>query len=221
MDYLSVLFYVFSAILLFAAVRVVAAGNPVHSALYLVLSFFSAAALWILLKAELLALILVLVYVGAVMVLFLFVVMMVDINRMGVVREGFRKYHAAGVTVGILIALQMIAVLFRGFFTAEPASPKDADSIGKTAELGKVLYTSYLYPFEIAAVILMVAIVAAVALTLRKRTDAKYTLAAKASGVRKEDRLRIIEMLPESGDTEQGEAGESRVEEEIREGEGQ
>ena len=198
MDYQSILFYVFSAILLFAAIRVVTAGNPVHSALYLVLTFFSAAAIWILLKAELLALILVLVYVGAVMVLFLFVVMMTDISAAVAVREGIRKYQAVGMTVGLLIAAQMVAVLVKGFFPSRAVLPKDTGSIGKTAELGRVLYTEYLYPFEIAAVILMVAIVAAVALTLRKRTDARYTLAAKATGVKKEDRLRIVEMPSEN-----------------------
>ena len=219
MDSLSILFYLFSAILLFAAVRVVTAGNPVHSALYLVLAFFSAAAIWILLKAELLALILVLVYVGAVMVLFLFVVMMIDINVLGVVREGFKKYHAVGLTAGFLIALQMVLVLVRGFWASEPVLPKDTGFIGKTSELGRILYTGYLYPFEIAAVILMVAIVAAVALTLRKREDATYTSAAKASGVKKEDRLRIVEVLSENSAIAFSEGSDSGEKEEKTEGE--
>jgi len=217
MNYHSILFYTFSLILLFAAVRVVTARNPVHSALYLVLTFFSAAALWILLKAELLALILVLVYVGAVMVLFLFVVMMLDINQ-AVIREGIKRHFGVGLIVGLLIAFQMTAVLIKGFWTAEAVLPKDLGTIGKTRELGKVLYTQYLYPFEIAAVILMVAIVAAVALTLRRRTDAIYTSAAKASSVTKEDRLRIVEMKSERKDFEQGseqgsKQGSSSVEE--------
>ncbi|MDL2284790.1 NADH-quinone oxidoreductase subunit J [Oxalobacter sp. OttesenSCG-928-P03] len=193
MEFQAILFYVFSAILVFAALRVITARNPVHSALYLVLSFFTAAAIWILLKAEFLALVLMLVYVGAVMVLFLFVVMMLDIN-LAVLREGFRRNLAAAIPVGILMVFEMAAVLMKGFWVEESFSPAAADRIGLTRELGRELYTGYLYAFEIAAAILMVAIVAAVALTLRRRADVKYTSASAAIRVSKEDRLRIVEM---------------------------
>ncbi len=193
MEFQTTLFYLFSAILVFAALRVITARNPVHSALYLVLSFFSAAAIWILLKAEFLALVLMLVYVGAVMVLFLFVVMLLDIN-LASLREGFRRNLAAAVPVGILIALQMAAVLVKGFWVEVPHSPGAADTIGLTRELGRVLYTEYLYAFEIAAAILMVAIVAAVALTLRRRGDATYTSASQALKATKAERLRLVEM---------------------------
>ena len=193
MDIQAVLFYLFSAILVLAALRVITAGNPVHSALYLVLSFFSAASIWILLKAEFLALVLILVYVGAVMVLFLFVVMMLDIN-LAVLREGLRRNLVAAIPVGILIVFEMVTVLIRGFWVEEPVSPQISNTIGLTRELGKVLYTGYLYAFEIAAAILMVAIVGAVALTLRRRTDARYTSASQAVSVTKKDRLRLVEM---------------------------
>lgn len=193
MEFQAILFYAFSAILVLAALRVITARNPVHSALYLVLSFFSAAAIWILLKAEFLALVLMLVYVGAVMVLFLFVVMMLDIN-LAVLREGFKKNLMVAVPVGILMVFEMVAVLMRGFWVEEPFSPGAADTIGLTRELGRVLYTDYLYAFEIAGAILMVAIVAAVALTLRRRGDARYTSASEALKATKSSRLRLVEM---------------------------
>lgn len=193
MEFQTILFYLFSAILVFAALRVITAKNPVHCALYLVLAFFSAAAIWILLKAEFLALVLMLVYVGAVMVLFLFVVMLLDIN-LAVLREGFRRNLAVAIPVGILIVFQMAAVLVKGFWVEEPAAPGVSDTIGLTRELGRVLYTEYLYAFEIAAVILLVAMVAAVALTLRRRSDVTYTSASKAVKVTKADRLRLVEM---------------------------
>lgn len=193
MEFQTILFYAFSTILVFAALRVITARNPVHSALYLVLAFFSAAAIWILLKAEFLALVLMLVYVGAVMVLFLFVVMLLDIN-LAVLREGFRRNLAVAIPVGILIVFQMTVVLMKGFWVEEPISPGISDTIGLTRELGQVLYTEYLYAFEIAAVILLVAMVAAVALTLRRRKDVTYTSASKAVKVTKADRLRLIDM---------------------------
>ena len=182
--------------LLFAAFKVITARNPVHAALYLVLAFFQAAAIWILLKAEFLAIALVLVYVGAVMVLFLFVVMMLDINLDGV-RQGFWKHFPLAGTVGAIIALEMSYVLMGGF--REP--PKSATAAGQigtqasnTKELGKVLYSEYLYPLEIAAVILLVAIIAAIALTLRERKDSKSQNPSEQVRVKRADRVTLVKM---------------------------
>jgi NADH-quinone oxidoreductase subunit J len=197
MEFKTALFYAFSAILIIAALRVVTDRNPVHSALYLVLTFFSAAAIWILLKAEFLAIVLVLVYVGAVMVLFLFVVMMLDIN-IEKMREGFWKSLWVAVPVGLLIVFEMSAVLMRGFWALDAQVPAASATIGNTKELGKVIFTQYIYPFEIAAVILLVAIIAAVALTLRKRKDTKYFAPGDAVKVKSTDRLRIVQMKSES-----------------------
>ena len=197
MEFKTALFYVFSAVLVVAATRVITDRNPVHAALYLVLSFFSAAAIWMLLKAEFLAIVLVLVYVGAVMVLFLFVVMMLDID-MDKLRQGFWSYFPFAATIGVIIVLEMAAVLFRGFLTLDPRVPAASDTIGNTRELGKLIYTQYVYGFEIAAVILLVAIVAAVALTMRRRKDSKYFDPADAVKVKSTDRLRIISMKSET-----------------------
>ena len=198
MDAKTGLFYVFAAVLVFAAFRVITARNPVHAALFLVLAFFQAAAVWILLKAEFLAITLVLVYVGAVMVLFLFVVMMLDIN-LDSVRKGFWKHFPLAGTVGAIIALEMSYVLMGGF--REP--PKLAGAAGQigaqvsnTKELGKVLYSQYVYPLEIAAVILLVAIIAAIALTLRERKDSKRSNPAEQVRVRAADRVRLVKMKP-------------------------
>lgn len=200
MDIRTGLFYLFSAILLFAAFRVVTARNPVYAALYLVLTFFQASAVWLLLKAEFLAISLVLVYVGAVMVLFLFVVMMLDIN-VDSIRKGFWKHFPLAATIGVLIALEMAAVLMGGFRPAE--EPKSAVVAGQAAaqfsntkELGKLLYTQYLYPLEIAAVLLLVAIVAAIALTLRERKDSKHIDPALQVRVKARDRLQIVKLPP-------------------------
>lgn len=196
MDAKTVLFYVFAALLLFAAFRVITARNPVHAALYLVLAFFQAAAIWILLKAEFLAIALVLVYVGAVMVLFLFVVMMLDINLDGA-RQGFWKHFPLAGTVGAIIALEMSYVLMGGF-REPPRTATAAGDIGaqvsNTKELGKILYSDYLYPLEIAAIILLVAIIAAIALTLRERKDSKYQNPSDQVRVKAADRLSIISM---------------------------
>jgi NADH-quinone oxidoreductase subunit J len=197
MEFKTALFYVFSAVLVVAATRVITDRNPVHAALYLVLSFFSAAAIWMLLKAEFLAIVLVLVYVGAVMVLFLFVVMMLDID-IDKMRQGFWSYFPFAATIGVIIVLEMAAVLFRGFLTLDPRVPEAAANIGNTRELGKLIYTQYVYGFEIDAVILLVAIVAAVALTLRRRKDSKYFDPADAVKVKSTDRLRIISMKSET-----------------------
>src|SRR3954462_6532078 len=167
MEFQTLLFYAFSVILVFAAIRVITDRNPVHAALFLVLSFFSAAAIWMLLKAEFLAIVLVLVYVGAVMVLFLFVVMMLDID-MDKMREGFWNYLPLASFVGVIIVLEMAAVLWRSFLSFDQQAV-NAGNIGGTKELGLLIYTKCIYGFEIAAAILLVAIIAAVALTLRKR----------------------------------------------------
>jgi NADH-quinone oxidoreductase subunit J len=197
MEFKTALFYAFSAILIFAALRVITDRNPVHSALYLVLTFFSAAAIWMLLQAEFLAIVLVLVYVGAVMVLFLFVVMMLDIN-IEKMREGFWKSLWIAIPVGLLIVFELSAVMMSSFWTFDSATPSPHPNIGNTRELGKVLYTQYTYPFEIAAVILLVAIVAAVALTMRKRKDTKYFAPGDAVKVKSTDRLRMVKMKSES-----------------------
>jgi NADH-quinone oxidoreductase subunit J len=200
MDIKTGFFYLFSAVLLFAAFRVITARNPVYAALYLVLAFFQAAAVWILLKAEFLAITLVLVYVGAVMVLFLFVVMMLDIN-VDSLRAGFWKHFPLAATVGAIIALEMAAVLLGGFRTGEeprtltPAQAAAA-ALPNTRELGKLLYSQYLYPLEIAAVILLVAIIAAIALTLRKRKDNRHMDPSDQVRVRSQDRVRIVSMNP-------------------------
>lgn len=196
MDAKTGLFYVFATILLFAAFKVITARNPVHAALYLVLAFFQAAAVWILLKAEFLAITLVLVYVGAVMVLFLFVVMMLDVN-LDSIHKGFWKHFPLAGTVGAIIALEMSYVLMGGF--REPpkltgATGRIADQVSNTKELGKLLYSEYLYPLEIAAVILLVAIIAAIALTLRERKDSKYINPADQIRVKRADRVSLVKM---------------------------
>lgn len=197
MEFKSVLFYAFSVILVLAALRVITARNPVHAALFLVLAFFSAAAIWLLLKAEFLAIVLVLVYVGAVMVLFLFVVMMLDIN-LDKMREGFWGHFPLAATVGVVIVLEMSSVLLRGYLELDPQVPAISANLGNTKELGKLIYTQYVYAFEIAAVILLVAIIAAVALTLRRRKDSKYFNPADAVKVKASDRIRIVSMKSES-----------------------
>jgi NADH-quinone oxidoreductase subunit J len=202
MDAQTGLFYLFAAVLLFAAFRVITARNPVHAALYLVLAFFQAAAVWILLKAEFLAITLVLVYVGAVMVLFLFVVMMLDIN-LDSVRKGFWKHFPLAGSMGAIIALEMSYVLMGGF--REPAKAavapvvaagQAAVQVSNTKELGKLLYSAYLYPLEIAAVILLVAIIAAIALTLRERKDSKYINPSDQIRVKRGDRVSLVRMKP-------------------------
>jgi NADH-quinone oxidoreductase subunit J len=195
----KILFYVFAAILVFAAFRVVTVRNPVHAALYLVLAFFNSAVLWLLLEAEFLAIVLVLVYVGAVMVLFLFVVMMLDVN-VAPLREGFTRYLPLAIFVGAIIVFEMGAVVVSDFFRSdhfiEPA-PHPAD-YSNTAALGEVLYTDFVYPFEIAAAILLVAIVAAITLTLRRRPGTKRQDPAKQVRVRREDRVKLVDVESET-----------------------
>jgi len=192
------IFYIFAAILIFAAIRVITARNPVHCALYLVLAFFTSAAIWLFLEAEFLAIVLVLVYVGAVMVLFLFVIMMLDINLVPL-REGFTKYLPVGVLVAFLIVFQIAAVVGTRHFGLDvmPSPTRHGPGYSNTEELGGVLYTVYVYPFEIAAVILLVAIVAAIALTMRRRHDSKSQRPSEQVAVRREDRVRIVKMPAE------------------------
>ena len=191
-------FYVFAAILVFAALRVITVRNLVQAALWLVLCFFTAAGLWLLLQAEFLAIALVLVYVGAVMVLFLFVVMMLDVN-FDRLREGFRSYIPVGATVGALILLEMAVVLIGGYLGPHQVEPPPAAAANysNTRTLGLQIYTDYAYPFEIAAVILLVAIIAAIALTHRKRAQTKYQNPGKQIRVRREDRVRLVNMPAE------------------------
>jgi NADH-quinone oxidoreductase subunit J len=234
MDVQSALFYAFSAILLFASFRVITARNPVHAALYLVLAFFQASGIWMLLKAEFLSIALVLVYVGAVMVLFLFVVMMLDIN-IDSIRQGFWKHFPLAATVGAVIALELAAVLLGGFRVSEPqkqtaahvispvavsaVAPVDAASAvldaasaasvtapvaevghvvvaqaSNTKSLGILLYTEYLYPVQVAALILLVALIAAIALTLRARKDSKFQNAGDQVRVKARDRVELVKM---------------------------
>jgi len=223
MDVQSALFYAFSAVMLFASFRVITARNPVHAALYLVLAFFQASGIWMLLKAEFLSIALVLVYVGAVMVLFLFVVMMLDIN-IDSIRQGFWKHFPLAATVGAVIALELAAVLLGGFHITEPqkqvaaqvispvavtaVAPVDVASalpaadvghvvvaqVSNTKALGVLLYTEYLYPVQIAALILLVALIAAIALTLRARKDSKFQNAGDQVRVKARDRVTLVKM---------------------------
>jgi NADH-quinone oxidoreductase subunit J len=191
----SAVFYLFSAVLLFAGLRVITARNPVHGVLFLVLAFFSAAAIWLLLHAEFLAIALVVVYVGAVMVLFLFVVMMLDIN-IERVREGFWRNLPLALVVGVIMVWEMITVVaFRYWGTGTPAEPPPGYS--NTKALGRVLYTDYAYAFEIAGVLLLVAIVAAIALTLRRRKDSRSQDPSQQVRARREERVRLVSMPAE------------------------
>ncbi len=198
MEFKQIIFYFFGTVLVFAAGCVVTVRNPVKAALFLVLAFFSAAGLWMLLQAEFLAIALVLVYVGAVMVLFLFVVMMLDINLVRL-REGFGEYLPIGGLVAVLLVLEMSFILASGPFgtAAMPGPAAAAAGHSNTRELGRVLYTTYVYPFEIAALILLVAIVAAIALTLRRRKDSKYQDPATQMRVRRDERVRLVKMPAE------------------------
>lgn len=198
MTFQAFIFWFFAAILVFAAVRVITARNPVHAALFLVLAFCTSAGLWIQLEAEFLGIVLVLVYVGAVMVLFLFVVMMLDIN-LARLREGFWSYLPVGAVVALLLVAEMALVLGGPYFGLIEAPRPEAAAAGysNTKALGLLLYTDYVYPFELAAVILLVAIVAAIALTLRRRKHSKHIDPAKQVNVRREDRVRIVAMPSE------------------------
>jgi NADH-quinone oxidoreductase subunit J len=192
------IFYIFAGLLIFSASMVITVRNPVFAALFLVLSFFSSAAIWMMLEAEFLAIALVLVYVGAVMVLFMFVIMMLDIN-LSRLREGFASYLPLGIVVALLMMIAMGMIVGSEFFRTDGVSPAvaHAPDYSNTTELGKALYTQYLYPFEIAGAILLVAIIAAIALTMRKPRSTKSQRPSKQVQVRKEDRLKIIKMQSE------------------------
>jgi NADH-quinone oxidoreductase subunit J len=190
----TAIFYAFAAVLLVAGLAVITARNPVHGALALVLAFFTAAAIWLLLRAEFLAIALVVVYVGAVMVLFLFVVMMLDIN-LERVREGFWQNLPLALVVGGIMVFEMIAVLWNRIYGGQPRQLPAGYS--NTRELGRVLYTQYAYAFEIAAVILLVAIIAAIALTLRARKDSRHQAPSEQVKARRADRVRLVSMPAE------------------------
>ena len=219
MSFQLLVFYMLAAVMLFAAIRVITSRNPVHSVLFLVLAFVSCSGIWLLLEAEFLAIVLVLVYVGAVMVLFLFVVMMLDINIQRM-RQGLFTYLPLGLTVALVMVAELAFVFWarsNQAVDALPLAPMPAD-YSNTKEIGRLLYTEYLYPFEIAAVILLVAIVAAIALTLRGRKTTKYQDPAKQVAVRRKDRVRLVSMPsvrrepdPPQGDAAGGQpAGEQR-----------
>ena len=201
MDVKTGFFYLFALVMLFAAFRVVTARNPVHAVLYLMLTFSQAAGIWLLLKAEFLAIVLVLVYLGAVMVLFLFVVMMLDIH-IDTLRQGFWRHFPLALAMGALISLEMAVVLFGGFRAGDaPVVPETMTNAAgqvvqysNSQELGSILYTQYLYPIEIAAVILLVAMITAIGLTLRERKDTKKIDPADQVRVRARDRMEVVKL---------------------------
>ncbi|MEE9309745.1 MAG: NADH-quinone oxidoreductase subunit J [Cocleimonas sp.] len=189
------IFYLFSSVTLLSAVAVVTVRNPIYSALFLILAFFSSAATWILLEAEFLGVVLVLVYVGAVMVLFLFVIMMLDI-QIDTLKEGFIRYLPVGLLVAVAVAAEMILVVKSDVFKVDIPAPVPLN-VDNTKALGEVLYTEYVFPFEIAAVILVVAIIAAIVLTLRRRKGVKKQDQSKQVRTRREDRIRMVKMKAE------------------------
>ena len=196
MNFETILFYIFAALTVFAALRVITARNPMHAVLFLVLAFISSSGIWLLLEAEFLAITLVLVYVGAVMVLFLFVVMMLDINLVRL-REGFWRWLPFGATLAGLMVFQMVWVL-GGIDSISGIEPvKHAADYSNTKELGRLIYTDYVYAFELAAVLLLIAMVAAIALTLRRRKDSKTQVVGDQVAVKRNDRVRMVKMQAE------------------------
>jgi NADH-quinone oxidoreductase subunit J len=195
-----VLFYVFAAVLVIAALGVIIARNPVHCALFLVFAFLNSAVIWLLLEAEFLAITLLIVYVGAVMVLWLFVLMMLDVD-VTALRQGFTRYAPVGALVALVVIAQIALVVWvrKLGLTTEPVPVPKPQGYSNTAELGHLLYTKYLYPFEVAAVILLVAIVAAITLTMRRRVGQKVQNINRQVGVRAADRIRIVKMDAEGG----------------------
>jgi NADH-quinone oxidoreductase subunit J len=197
MEFQTFIFYVFAAIAIVAAVRVITASNPVHAVLFLVLAFFNVAGIWMLLQAEFLAIALIMVYVGAVMVLFLFVVMMLDIN-IERLRRGFWSYLPLGLLIGFVMVGEMGIYLSGQYFGLDAMPPQVTPAdYSNTKELGRLLFTDYVYPFELASVILLVGIVAAVMLTLRRRTDTKHLDVSRQLAVKAKDRLRVVKMKTE------------------------
>lgn len=199
MEFKAFVFYFLSAIMVFASLRVITARNPVHAALFLILAFFTAGGVWALLKAEFLAISIILVYVGAVMVLFLFVVMMLDIN-IDEVRQGFWKYLPLGALVGLLMAAEMGLVLGSKYLQVTESEAAGQSMVSNTKELGRLLFTDYVYPFELASIVLLVAIVAAIALTYRGPKKSRYTDPAKQIAVKAKDRIRVLQMPAEKQD---------------------
>jgi NADH-quinone oxidoreductase subunit J len=194
----EILFYTFATVLVGAAIGVIASRNPVHSVLFLVLCFFNAAVLWLLIEAEFLAIVLVLVYVGAVMVLFLFVVMMLDIN-VETLREGFARYAPLGGLIALIVIVEFYYVLWvkrLGLDITGGVAPLP-DGYSNTKAIGAVLYTDYVYPFQLAAAVLLIAIVAAIALTMRRRPGLKTQDVSKQVAVRRQDRVRLVKVEPE------------------------
>ena len=196
MNFVTVLFYILATVLVVAAVRVVTAKSPITAVLFLILAFANAAMIWMLLGAEFLSLLLILVYVGAVMVLFLFVVMMVDV-KMEVLREGMRKYLPLGIGIGIVLVVQMYLVLKQSWGDIGPAAEMAGD-YNNTRALGELMYTEYVYAVEVGAVILLVGMIAAISLTMRRRKDVRYNDPAAAVRVKAKDRVRIVEMKSQS-----------------------
>jgi NADH-quinone oxidoreductase subunit J len=205
MEFTTVLFYIFAVLLTLSGLKVITSRNPVASALFLVLAFFNAAAIWMLLQAEFLAILLVLVYVGAVMVLFLFVVMMLDIN-LDVLRRDFKRFVPMATIVGAIIVIETALILWHGYgATVQPVRDTTA-AIGGTAGwsntrlIGKVIYTDYIFAFEVAGLVLLVAIIAAIALTTRHQKDSKRQRVSDQVAVRREDRVRIVKMQSEKAE---------------------
>ncbi len=198
MDFKTFVFYILAAIMVFAALRVITARNPVQAALFLVLAFFTAGGIWLLLAAEFLAIVLIMVYVGAVMVLFLFVVMMLDIN-IDRLRQGFWSYLPVGALIGVLLVVEMALVLGGRYFGIEamPEPPAAQAGYSNTRELGRLLYTDYVYPFELASLLLLVAMIVAVTLTLRKRKGVRYLNPSEQVSVKRGDRVELISMPAE------------------------
>ncbi len=200
MEFKTYVFYFLAAVMIFASLRVITARNPVHAALHLILAFFTAGGVWALLEAEFLAISIILVYVGAVMVLFLFVVMMLDIN-LDRIRQGFWSYLPLGAVLGLLMVLEMGLVLGSKYFQMTTVDVPGPDAgVSNTQELGRLLFTDYVYPFELASVILLVAIIAAVVLTYRGPKKSKYTNPSKQISVQAKDRIRILQMPVEKQD---------------------
>ena len=206
MEFTTVLFYIFALLLVVSGLKVITSRNPVSSALFLVLAFFNAAAIWMLLQAEFLAILLVLVYVGAVMVLFLFVVMMLDIN-LDVLRRDFKRFVPMATIVGAIIVIETALILWHGYgATAQPVRDTTvavggAAGWSNTRLIGKVIYTDYIFAFEVAGLVLLVAIIAAVALTARQGKDSKRQRISDQVKVRREDRVRMVKMASEKPET--------------------
>ena len=192
MNFTTVLFYILAAILVVAAFRVVTAKSPITAVLFLILAFANASMIWMLLGAEFLSLLLVLVYVGAVMVLFLFVVMMLDV-KMEALRAGMRHYLPLGLVIGGIMVVEMSFVLMQSWGEIGPAADM-GDDYNNTRTLGELMYSQYVYAVEVGAVILLVGMIAAISLTLRRRKDARYNNPSEAVRVRAKDRVRIVEM---------------------------